>query len=66
MQTTCKDCPDRYPGCHDHCPKYLEQKAKNEEYKKQVKHAMRVDSEFISIRSKQKTRTIRKKQQEGK
>lgn len=22
----CKDCPDRYPGCHDHCEKesYLE------------------------------------------
>lgn len=24
---TCKDCPDRYPGCHDHCNKYKREKA---------------------------------------
>lgn len=23
---TCKDCPDRYPGCHDHCKKYKREK----------------------------------------
>ena len=23
----CKDCTDRYPGCHDHCEKYKEDKA---------------------------------------
>jgi hypothetical protein len=38
---SCKDCkpPKRYPGCHDHCPEYLAEKAehdkcKAEEYKK--------------------------------
>lgn len=31
----CKDCvpPTRYPGCHDKCSKYLEEKAKLEEIK---------------------------------
>lgn len=24
---TCKDCPDRYPGCHDKCEKYRKEKA---------------------------------------
>lgn len=24
---TCKDCPDRYPGCHDKCEKYQKEKA---------------------------------------
>ena len=24
---TCKDCPDRYPGCHDDCNKYKREKA---------------------------------------
>lgn len=23
----CKDCQDRYPGCHDHCATYKEDKA---------------------------------------
>jgi hypothetical protein len=38
---SCKDCkpPKRYPGCHDHCPEYLAQKAEHdrlmaEDYKK--------------------------------
>ena len=22
MMQTCKDCGDRYPGCHDHCEVY--------------------------------------------
>ena len=22
----CKDCPDRYPACHDKCEKYKERK----------------------------------------
>ena len=24
---TCKDCPNRYPGCHGKCEKYLAEKA---------------------------------------
>ena len=24
---TCKDCPDRYPGCHSNCNKYKREKA---------------------------------------
>lgn len=32
---SCKGCtaPKRYPGCHDHCPEYLTQKADHEERK---------------------------------
>lgn len=35
----CKDCvpPQRYPGCHAKCNKYLEEKAKWEEEKKLIK-----------------------------
>lgn len=31
----CKDCPDRYPACSAHCPKYAEYRAeldKKKEY----------------------------------
>ena len=29
----CKDCTKRYPGCHDHCEQYQEDKALNEKRK---------------------------------
>lgn len=25
--TCCKDCPDRYPGCHGKCEKYIKERA---------------------------------------
>ena len=30
MRFPCKDCPKRYPGCHDKCPEYQEAKSKND------------------------------------
>ena len=27
---TCKDCGNRYPGCHDKCEKYQKEKAEHE------------------------------------
>ena len=28
-----RDCPDRVPGCHDHCKRYIEKKAVLDELK---------------------------------
>ena len=28
----CKDCDERYLGCHDSCKKYIEFKKKNDEF----------------------------------
>ena len=33
MKVPCKNCPDRNPGCHDHCPTYLE----FNEYQKKIR-----------------------------
>lgn len=40
----CKDCvpPQRYPGCHAKCSKYLEEKAKWEEWKKEMATRMSI------------------------
>ena len=40
----CKGCPDRYPGCSDHCrkPEYLADKAK----KAKIREAKRRESEI--------------------
>ena len=34
---SCKGCEDRYPGCHDHCYKYIEEKALRDKEKKEAK-----------------------------
>lgn len=34
---SCKGCEDRYPGCHDHCEKYIEEKAICDKKKKEAK-----------------------------
>ena len=31
--TCCKDCESRYPGCHDHCGIYKNEKAEHERRK---------------------------------
>lgn len=35
MIKCCKDCGDRYPGCHSHCDRYIGEKAENEAQKEQ-------------------------------
>ena len=50
----CKDCvpPARYPGCHDKCNKYLEEKAeyeKQKEYAKAHKIVMLTKDDFNEI-----------------
>ena len=39
VKFSCKDCvaPKRHPGCHDKCPEYQEQKAKNDAVKEAEK-----------------------------
>lgn len=34
--TCCKDCTDRFPGCHGSCEKYKEQRAQYDEAKAEV------------------------------
>ena len=44
----CKDCNDRYPGCHDKCPGYAEWKSKI----KKVNDERKKYNQLASIRSK--------------
>lgn len=36
-ENSCKDCQDRYIGCHSNCEKYKEWKAKKNEEKEKIK-----------------------------
>lgn len=33
----CKDCPDRYPGCHGDCEKYADYRAKVDRQRESLK-----------------------------
>lgn len=48
----CKGCvaPKRYPGCHDHCPEYLKQKAEYEERKAIADEKKRIDNGLYNHR----------------
>jgi hypothetical protein len=34
--TCCKDCPDRCPGCHGKCEKYIQQRAEYDAMKEKM------------------------------
>lgn len=58
MNAPCKGCPDRYPACHDHCPKYQEYHAQCEERRRQKQ----LDGEIMGAKRKQIARMQRSKQ----
>ena len=47
---SCKGCvaPKRYPGCHDHCPEYLEQKAEHDRIKAEYDKQERMTGAIIA------------------
>lgn len=44
---SCIDCEERYPGCHDHCERYQQEKAAVNDEKKRMRKEELVDT-FIS------------------
>lgn len=52
----CKDCPDRYPGCHDKCEKYqayAEEREKARAKRQQLNNAHYMDKELkLKIRKR--------------
>ena len=45
----CKECEDRYLGCHDHCDKYKAAKEDWEQYKESKKATAYEDYKFKAV-----------------
>ena len=45
----CRDCSDRYPGCHDHCEKYQAAKEDWEAFKESQKATAYEDYKFKAV-----------------
>ena len=59
----CKGCvpPKRYPGCHDHCPEYIEAKKKHDAERELISKADRTRHDIYSQRCDSVRRARRKK-----
>jgi hypothetical protein len=57
----CKDCkpPKRFPGCHDHCPEYLAQKAEHDRIKAEHDLKRNIDGALYSNRSDRVYKALR-------
>lgn len=58
--TTCKDCPDRYLGCHDHCDRYQAEKAKSDKEREEWVKKNYGEYQLIAIKTQKKARRLRK------
>lgn len=52
MTAPCKDCPDRYPGCHSKCDKYQAFHKENAERLEQNKQRQIQRADFWGARRK--------------
>lgn len=58
---TCKDCPDREPGCHGYCKKYKREKEEFEKLKLENRKDFDVDEYVIEKAVNKKNRRAKEK-----
>ena len=57
---TCKDCPNRYPACHDHCRIYLDEKERKEQAKEEIRKNALQDTVMKRMYSQKKEKRIKR------
>lgn len=60
IESPCKDCPDRYLGCHDRCEKYQAFKKDKNNYKEELAKTKEKYAYFIK-RAKEDVEKRRRK-----
>jgi hypothetical protein len=58
---SCKDCGNRYPGCHSTCEKYKADKVKHDELKAKIDFAKNVNSGLYKQRERSLTNVLKRK-----
>lgn len=48
MITCCKDCEKRYPGCHDYCEDYLDEKEQDEKLKAKIRKEKQAEDDYYA------------------
>ena len=60
MIGTCKDCPDRYPACHDTCPKYQESLKEHLEIRTRRRKENMGNAELTRMYAEKKAKRMRR------
>lgn len=55
----CKNCGDRYVGCHSKCDRYIKSQAENERIKKSIRSKKSVDNDVLATAYKRKLGNIK-------
>ena len=58
----CKDCDNRYPGCHGSCPEYLAQRAEYDKLREEYKKKRDIDDGIYYQRTLNVYKAIKKRQ----
>lgn len=61
VNAPCRDCPDRYLACHDHCPKYQAFRAERE----RLYAEKQISSNIYEVFKDSKIRKMRKEKNHG-
>ena len=48
VKRVCMGCEERYPGCHDHCPKRAEEQAQFRRMKETIRAAQDLECDYLS------------------
>lgn len=51
LKAPCKDCPDRYFGCHDHCEKFKEYAIERKRVRDLMVKEKQTDSDYYEVRN---------------
>lgn len=57
----CKDCGDRFPGCHDKYDKYKYEKQQMEELKEKINSEKRIKNDYMEFKMESIKKTTGKK-----
>lgn len=58
--TCCYQCPDRFPGCHGSCEKYIQQKADFDKVKAEARKKKDIEAGLISSLCDRIHRSVKK------
>lgn len=65
--TCCKNCepPERQPGCHSWCPRYLSEKKRHDIQRDKINRARQLEGDFIQSKQYSMSRNKRKRNGRG-
>jgi len=59
---SCRECKERYVGCHSNCPKYLAEKAQHDSLKAVADEKKRISGDFYELYQRSTFKKLKRRQ----